>query len=51
MTPSELDIIEAAARGELPLRLGWQLLARPPGISFRVAIGDMHDRVIVKPPD
>src|SRR6202043_212914 len=51
VAPGELGAAEAAARGELPLGLGGQLLAGPPGVGFRVAIGDVDDRVIVEPTD
>jgi hypothetical protein len=47
VAPGELATIDAAARGEFPLGFGWQLLARPFGVSERIGIGDMQDRMVV----
>ena len=46
--PGELGAVEPAACGEFPFRLGRQILARPSGVSERIAIGHVHDRVIVE---
>ena len=51
IAPGEFRPLETAARRVLPLGLGRQFLARPTRVSLRVAIGDMHDRVVVEPAD
>ena len=51
VAPGEFGAVEAAARGELPLRFGRQVLARPFGVGERVRISDVHDRMIVQAVD
>ena len=51
LAPGVFGAIEAAARRELPLGLGRQFLARPARISLRIAVGHVHDRMIVEPAD
>ena len=51
VAPGELRAVEPAARGELPFGFGRQLLAGPVRVGLGVAIGDVHDRMIVEPAD
>ena len=51
VTPSVFRAIKPAARGKLPLSLSRQFLARPARVSLGVAIGDMHDGVVVHSAD
>src|SRR5215472_12721662 len=51
VAPGELGPLEAAARGKLPFRLGGQVLAGPLGVGFRVAIRNVHDRMVVEAGD
>src|SRR4029453_1046856 len=46
-----LDTFQPPARGELPLRLGGQLLALPPGERLGVAKGDVYHRMALASPD
>src|SRR5262245_19177160 len=39
--------VAAAARGELPLRLGRKLAPAPARIGERILVGDVHDGMIV----
>ena len=48
IAPGELRAVEPAARGEFPLGLGRQILARPSGIGERIGKGDVHDGMIVE---
>ena len=43
--------VEPAARGEFPFGFGRQFLAGPSRVGLRVAIGDVHDRMIVEAVD
>jgi len=47
VAPAELRAVQAAARGELPFRLGGQRLAGPGGIGLRVLERDVHDGMVV----
>ena len=47
VSPRERGALEAAAGGELPLRLGRQLLARPGGVGLGILVGDVRDRMVV----
>src|SRR5215831_587465 len=51
VAPSEFRAIETAARGKLPLRLSRQILVGPLCIGERIAIGDMHNRMVAEPGD
>src|SRR3954469_14438616 len=47
LAPGELSLIKPAASRVLPLGLGGQLLPGPGRVGFCVAIGDLHDGMIV----
>ena len=51
VAPGVRGAVEPAARGELPLGFGRQLLAGPSRIGFGVAVGDVHDRMPLAPVD
>ena len=51
VSPGKLGAGEAAARRELPLGFSWQRRARPFGIGLGISVCDVHDWMIVKPPD
>ena len=51
IAPGELGAVETAARGKFPFGFGRQILAGPFGVGERIAIGDVHDRMIVEPVD
>jgi hypothetical protein len=48
VAPGERRAVEAAAGGELPFGLGWELLARPRGVGVGVLGRDVGDRVLVE---
>src|SRR5690349_14665265 len=47
--PGVLRAIEPAARRKFPLRLGGQHFTRPLRVGLGVAVGDVHDRVLLEP--
>ncbi|SPA15187.1 hypothetical protein CBM2633_A50817 [Cupriavidus taiwanensis] len=47
LAPGIGRLLQSAARGELPFRLGRQPLAGPPGIGLCVFVRDLHHRVVV----
>src|SRR6516225_1949919 len=49
--PGVLGAVEAAPCRKLPFGFGGQFLARPLGVSLRVAIGDVDDRMVVHTAD
>ncbi len=49
VAPGKLGAVEPAARGELPLGLGRQLLAGPRRVGLGVAIGDVDHGMVVEP--
>ena len=51
VAPGKFGAVEPTARGKFPFGFGRQILARPFGVSQRVAEGDVHDRMIVEPVD
>jgi hypothetical protein len=51
VVPCELRAVQAAARRELPLSLGRELLAQSLGVSLRVLVGHLHHRMIVQTAD
>jgi hypothetical protein len=46
VAPREHRAVEPAARGELPLRLGWQILARPLRVGDGVFVRDVDHRMV-----
>jgi hypothetical protein len=48
VAPGELGAVEAAARAAFPFCFGRQLLARPFGVSERIGVSDMDDRMVVE---
>src|SRR5262249_24093394 len=46
--PGKFRAFEPASRRELPLRFGWEILARPARIGLCVLIGYVHGRVAIK---
>jgi hypothetical protein len=51
IAPGQLGAVEAAARSELPLRFGRQVLSRPFRVGQGVRISHMDDGMIVQPVD
>src|ERR1700732_1222234 len=51
LAPGELGALQAATRGEFPLRLGRQFFAGPLGISERIGERDVHRRMTIEPTD
>ena len=51
VAPGEFRVLEPAARRELPLGLGRKRLIGPARIRLGVAVGDVHDGVVVEPLD
>ena len=49
--PGCLGAVKPAARGEFPFGLAREVLASPAGIGERIAIGDVHHRMVVVPID
>jgi len=47
VAPGVAGAVEAAARRQLPLRLGRQRLAGPRGVACGVLEGDVHDRMVL----
>ena len=48
VAPGKLGIVKAAACREFPFGFGRQRLAGPSRIGLGIAIGDMHDGMIVE---
>src|SRR6185312_3479161 len=51
ISPGEFSTVQAATGRKLPFRFGWQLLPDPIGVSFRIPVGDMNNRMIIEPAD
>src|SRR5581483_6483607 len=48
IAPRKLGAVETAARGVLPFRFGRQILAGPLGVSERVCVTDVDDRMVAQ---
>jgi len=49
--PGEFGAVQSAARRKFPFGFGRQRLAGPLRVGFRIAIGDVNDRMIVEAAD
>src|SRR5450631_3391250 len=51
IAPREFSLIKTTACRIFPFGLGRQLLAGPGGVGFGIAIGNLHDRMVVETSD